>query len=105
MKYWCDDYDTYAAETLDDVKAEQIALDIVSESDWETENWRETDGCQKMWVTPFEDLDINRMNADPEYKMEMEKLHQKTLDEVFNSPELKPESETGRAWFMCSTEY
>jgi hypothetical protein len=105
MKYWNDDYDTYAAESLEDVKAEQVAINVINEPDFEPENWTECEGSKKIWTISLEDLDLKRMKTDFEYKAEMQKLHIKTLDEVFSSPELKPETATGKAWFMGSTEW
>ena len=105
MKYWCDEYDTYAAETLDDVKAEKIAAKIISEDEWDSADWSERDGSVRLWIIPIEDLEHERMKNDSEYKAAMEKEYLKTLDEVFSDPSLRPDSETGRAWFMCSTEW
>jgi len=105
MKYWNDDFDTYAAETLDDIKAEMIANNIIDESDWEPENFSEVNGDDKRCRDiPIEDIDRVKYKKDPEYKKEMETKHFHTLSHIFNSDK-RPESTTGKAWLICSTEY
>lgn len=107
MKFWCDDYDTYAAENLDDVRIEQEANGLGADY-WDAEAWVECSGDKQVWVTPFDEidgLDKKRMADDPEYKKALKQAHCKTLEEIFNSPELRPSSITGKAWFMSTSEY
>lgn len=107
MKFWCDDYDTYAAETLDDVRVEQEASGLGADY-WDAEAWNECSGSKQVWVTPFDeidDLDKKRVVDEPEYRETFRKIHCKSLDEIFNNPELRPVSTTGKAWYMSTTEH
>lgn len=107
MKFWYDYFDTYAAETLDDVKKEQIADGLIDEAYWDADCWRERDGSALVWMTPMDEIsaeDKMRMIDDPKFRGEMIKSHCKSLEEIINSPDLRPLSKTGKAWLLGSTE-
>lgn len=101
MKFWSDDCETYAAESIEDLEEELKALGVVSE-EWpfDPEDWREVSKKERMWVDP--DVDFQRMKTDKTYEKEIKDKCLVTLEEAFNG-EHGP-SETGKAFFMCSTE-
>lgn len=108
MKYWSDFFDTYAAENLEDVKNEQIAAGLIEDGEWYSDEWIERSESTLVWVTPIDEidgLDKKRMADDSEYKKSLKQAHCKTLEEIFNSPELRPSSITGKAWFMSTSDY
>ena len=102
MKFWTDGYDTYAAETIEDVKQEQIAQNIINEDDFYYSEWKEVSGNNKMWCCRFKKLNLVRLRDDKQYNNRIKKKYVKTLTEAFDKKMYVYKTETGKAWFMCT---
>lgn len=106
MRFWSNDYDTWAADDLTDIKAEMLASNIISEDDWDSDDWQEVSGTGCMWIIPQEDINMTRYRNNTEYAKYMREKYFKTLDYVFDSADHGGfGSLTHKAWLMCSTEW
>jgi len=105
MKFWTDDYDTYASEDVAFIKEEQIKAGVIDAEDFEEDDWEEVSPTKRIWICGLDDIDSRRYKEDKEYKESIDKQYSKTLEEAFADKDNLYYSETGKAWFMGSTEY
>lgn len=101
MRYWSDDCEVYAAESLDGVRDELIALNSIDPEDWDPEEWVEVSGNFLMWNCEPQSLDKHEHNKI--YHFWIRLLH---LRPIWWVHFLRQDwTETGRAWFLCSNEW
>lgn len=103
MKFWTDDYECWAAETLDDLKRGKIEQKFIDESEWDPDDWEECCPNTMMWDCPLEDLDFNEMKCNPAYKTEMGKKYKITLQQAYDA--LSDKEKEDCAVPLASTEY
>lgn len=108
MKYWTDEYDTYASETIDFVCREQIKVGIITSPDeFDKDWWEEIDGEGLMWTIPIEDVNLNYRlyKEDKEYTAMINKKYKMKIKDFFKQHKEDCYTETEKAWFVCSTVY
>jgi hypothetical protein len=101
IRYWCDDYDTWAAVSLKDVAKEQRAQNIICDYDFDQNDWHEVSPFTRMWLCEVGEALRERKRGTFWFLVAKIKWH-RPLWWCFLFH--RPPSETGRAWFMCSTE-
>jgi hypothetical protein len=102
MKYWTNDYDTWAANELRDVAKEQRAQNIIGDYDFEQDDWTEVSPLTAMWICEVGDSLHERKRGNIWFFVaKIRWLRPLWWCFLFN----RNKSKTGRAWFMCSTEY
>jgi len=102
MKYWSDGYDTYAALELKSISKEQYAQHMIEDSDFNQENWKEVSKYTMMWIDEVSNIEAKRKKGRINFLIVKIKWY-RPLWWVFLFH--RPPSDTGIAWFMCSTEY